>query len=177
MKLHPSLLLPLALLLSQCDRGPGPAKGEHGDPVDLVAPPPPPNSFTVDVQLSPAARARLDRLGEKVEIKAMYYGLPNAAGKPKADEDGQIDLGSRTMDIDPGQRDMMIRGDALASGRLNLVDGEPKVLINVYTARKVAQDNLLDCGIFEDTIAKAQEKPIAIACKLIYPDPEQGNAQ
>ncbi len=42
------------------------------------------------------------------------------------------------------------------------------VLINVYTARKTTQDNLIDCGIFEDTLAKAQaSQPIPIACKMI----------
>lgn len=179
MKLHPTLLLPLALLLCQCNPGPGPAKGEHDDRVDLVAPPPPPHGFVVDVQLSPAAKAQLDALGEKVEISAWYYGLPNAAGKKviPPDSDGQFDLGNRDVVLNPGERNTLIRGDALDESKLKYIDGEPLVLVNVYTARKVAKDNLLDCGIFEDKVTKAQAAPIPIACKLIYPDPKQNNAQ
>jgi len=44
---------------------------------------------------------------------------------------------------------------------------KPQVLINVFSARHSDPNNLLDCGIFEDDVAKAQAHPIQIACKVI----------
>ena len=176
-------LAPLALLLCQCDPGPGTAKGEHGDRVDLVAPPPPPPvadtpyAFDIALTLTPAAKAKLERLHEKIGVSAWYSGLPNAAGKPKAEEDGQVEFGADEPVVEPETRLVHISGGGLDTGRLKYIAGDPLVLINVYSARKAAADNLLECTIFEDTIKKAQAAPVAIGCKLIEPDPEQGHAQ
>ncbi len=177
------ILLPLALLLCQCGPGPGPAKGEHGDRVDLVAPPPPPPmadtpyAFDIALTLTPAAKTKLERLHEKIGVSAWYSGLPNAAGKPKAEEDGQVEFGADEPVLEPDTSLVHIPGGGLDTSRLKYIKGDPLVLINVYSARKAAADNLLECTIFEDTIRKAQTAPVAIGCKLIEPDREQGGAQ
>jgi hypothetical protein len=52
--------------------------------------------------------------------------------------------------------------------QLGLIEkGEPQVNINVYSARKASQDNVLDCGMFQDTLQVAAQEPIKIECKLI----------
>ena len=45
--------------------------------------------------------------------------------------------------------------------------GKLQVLINVYSGRRSSRDNLIDCGIFEDSIDVAARAPIKISCKLI----------
>ncbi|MGZ5827314.1 MAG: hypothetical protein ACXWJW_02115, partial [Xanthobacteraceae bacterium] len=41
------------------------------------------------------------------------------------------------------------------------------ILVNVFTARRSGDLNLIDCGIFDGSVAEARAKPVAIACKLI----------
>jgi hypothetical protein len=41
------------------------------------------------------------------------------------------------------------------------------VLVNVVSARLSSPDNLLACGVLEDSLAKARAKPIAIFCKTL----------
>ncbi len=47
------------------------------------------------------------------------------------------------------------------------MQGAPEMLINVYTSRKVFQDNLLHCDLFQGPFDAIPDKPIAINCKLI----------
>ncbi len=168
-------LLPLALLCA-CQRKPATPLVA---PIDMKAPPAPvePYGFDIALSLSPAAKAKLERIHEKIEAGAYYYGMPNAEGKKHADEEGQIDLGSDKPQADPDATTIHVSGASFDTAKLSELDGDPLVLVNVYTARKAAKDNLLDCGIFEDTVRKAKVAPVNIACKLIYPDPKQGGAQ
>ncbi len=58
-------------------------------------------------------------------------------------------------------------GTGFLSDRLDLLQGQPQVNINVYSGRKSSPDNLLDCDTFQDTLSVAAEVPIALHCKLI----------
>ena len=158
-------LLPLALLLCQCSprTAAPPARIEPAATPALAAP----YGFDIALALSPKARALLAARKEKVVAAAMYYGSPNAAGKAKADEVGQIDMGADRPQADAVDGTIHITGSGLDKSALGDIDGEPMVLVNVYSARLSGPDNLLDCGIFEDTIRKARAAPVAIACKLI----------
>lgn len=174
-KIVAAALLPL-LLLCACQRKPAPPPVA---PVDMKTPPAPvePYGFDIALTLSPAARAKLERIHEKVEVAAMYSGLPTETGQSKADDVGQVDLGADRVQVEPAATTVHVSGAGLDKAKLQYVNGDPLVLVNIYTARKAAKDNLLDCGIFEDTVKKAQAAPVAISCKLIYPDPKQGGAQ
>lgn len=121
--------------------------------------------FAVDITLSPKAAALLKARHEGIVVSAMYQGEPIASKRRMAEEDGTIGLGTEnvTMTGAPGR--------AVIAGKVDLAHvgwvTAPGVLINVYSARHSDPNNLLDCGIFEDTIAKAQAGPVAIACKVI----------
>lgn len=43
----------------------------------------------------------------------------------------------------------------------------PQVNVNVYSGRRSSPDNLLDCGMFQDTLAVAAQSPVRISCGLI----------
>ena len=121
--------------------------------------------YTITVSLSDKAAAKLESSGEWVHISAFYYGL---AIKPKdGDEMGQIWLGNEDADI-KGAGTVTFGHIKIDTGRLRkVVGGKPTVNINVYSSRKKFQDNLLDCGLFEDLVDIAVKTNAAIACKLI----------
>jgi len=123
--------------------------------------------FAVNVTLSQKAEATLEARGEAIVVRAMYSGKPIPSKVSKADEDGMIDLGDEDAIIPGRNGQAVITGSKVirsAIGWVKAVD----VLVNVFTARRTTPDNLIDCGIFEDTLAKAQVTgPVAIACKMI----------
>lgn len=125
--------------------------------------------FNLVLGLSPAAVKKLTAMGEAITVSAMYEGEPNKAGEKKAIE-GVIPLGEENLERKPvaaGDR-MTFVGKGFKTADLKWVKpGGARVLINVYSARKVADDNLLDCAIYEGTLAEAAAKPVLISCKLI----------
>ncbi len=128
---------------------------------------PAPN-FAIAVTLSPAAAKRVGGLKEAITVAAYYYGEPTKAAAKKADEVGQIDLGSEEIRLGSAGGTATFTGKGFKADRLGWVVGrEGRVNINVYTARLVHPDNLLDCGLFEDTLAVAQGRTIPMTCKLI----------
>lgn len=122
--------------------------------------------FAVDLTLSPKAAALLKARHEGIVVSAMYSGDPLPAWTRKADEEGMIDLGNEIVTVAGVAGRATITGNKVLRAHLAWAKNI-QVLINVYSARRSSQDNLLDCGIFEDTVAKAQARPIAISCKLI----------
>ena len=124
-----------------------------------------PYAFTVEVTLTPAAASRLQALHEKGAVIADYSGSP--APGAQATPDGQVDLGSETVELAPTEGHAAFTAAAIDSGELKTIAGKPRVLINVVSARHAAPDNLLDCSIFEDDIAVAQARTPRITCDLI----------
>jgi len=121
--------------------------------------------YEVAVSLSDNAKSKIAESKEMVHVSAMYYGVAEEGFT--GDEMGEIQLGVEDFDI-PGEGSVKLGALKMSKDDLAQVVGhKPSVLINVYTSRKVFEDNLLDCEIFQGLVDEAAEKPIAIACKLI----------
>ena len=122
--------------------------------------------FKVQVALTPKAAALLASKHESIEVAAMYFGDPKPGAEKHADEMDQINLGDERVVIPGANGTATITGTKVIARALAWTV-KPQVLINVYTARKASPDNLIDCGIFQDDVTKAQAAPIQIACKVI----------
>jgi len=124
--------------------------------------------FNVAVGLTPDATAELRRRGETIKVLAVFYGAANARGSKYASDMGDISWSD--------WQEIEIKGPGVARfgpRKLNLAlldyleDRKPEVLINVVSGRRTSKDNLLDCGIFEDSVFLAGKKGISINCDLI----------
>lgn len=140
-------------------------------PASAVAAEAPPK-FSVVVTLSAEALADLTMRHEQVTVSAYYSGepTPEAEKKKLANEIGEIDLGDETLTrpITGATETFAFAGKTFQAKKTKWIKpGTAGVLINVYSARKSTDDNLLDCGLFQDKVALANAKPIEIACKLI----------
>jgi hypothetical protein len=124
------------------------------------------HGFIVDVTLSTKAAALLRDRKEAIVVAAMYEGNPIPARQKYAGEDGLLGLGSEDVILPAAGGRATITGNKVKRDRIGWVE-RFDVLVNVYSARRSSQDNLLDCGIFEDSVAKAHAAPIHISCKLI----------
>jgi hypothetical protein len=124
--------------------------------------------FAIDVSLSPPAAAKLASLKEKIDIAVVWHGEPTKAGKRHADEMGEIDLGTETVRVSGAGGRAEIAGRDVKVANIGWIkDKKVQANVNVFSARLGSKDNLLDCDFFDDSVAKARDKPLALRCKLI----------
>jgi hypothetical protein len=121
--------------------------------------------ITIQLTFDPAALAELVKRGEGVVIRASYAGEPNATSTMPLDEMGQIYLGDETITILPENRTLTI-GTGLGGSAMAMTD-QPRVNVNVYSARFSDDDNLLNCGIVDGPVAGYTGTTQTINCKLI----------
>ena len=165
------------LALSACDkiRWPGQkapdvhngVEGIVDEPaVDVTAPPAIP--FKVKLTLSPAAKAKLTALNENVLINAQFYAMPKEGVVIEPGDVG-IALNERDVEVLPEDQSVEIDGAYDADQLAASGTGDPRVLVNVFSARKSGPDNLLSCGIFDGTMAEAAAVAdgVAVSCALI----------
>jgi hypothetical protein len=124
--------------------------------------------FSVDVSLSSPAAAKLNALKEKIVVSVLWYGEPTRAARKRADEMGQIDLGTEQVRLPASGGRAEITGRSVQVEHIDWVkDRAVQVNVNVFSARLSGPDNYLDCGAFEDTVVIARSKPVQMVCKLI----------
>jgi hypothetical protein len=125
-------------------------------------------SFTVKVTYSQKAMDTLVAAKESV-IVAGYLTASPIPGTPKqyVDHVGEIGLGEVHQEIAPGAI-ATFSNVKPTPAMMKWVDSSgPQLLINVYSGRKSSPNNLLDCGIYEGSLAAVQGQSIPISCKLI----------
>lgn len=121
-------------------------------------------AFNLAVSFSDAAKAKIAGLNERVIVNAMYYGEPMEGVET---EPGGFNLGEEVQEIMAEDQTVPFTGTYRTDVGAGQMVGAPRVLVNVYTARKVAEDNLLDCGILDDALPNAATYVGQIQCKLI----------
>ena len=106
----------------------------------------------------------------------MYYGLPVSDDAPGLNPEGmEIPLGASPSEVAPESAVVKISGEGFDATYIKSVKGDPEVLVNVYSARKTHENNLLSCGIYQGPVAMAQKKPVDIQCDLIEGLNEDGD--
>lgn len=138
------------------------------DPGTQVTAAPGPYAFDVQLTLTPRAAEKLVATRERIIVAGMFWGAPNAAALPTAYEMGQIPLGEDFVEVAPESANVTVPAANFDPAQLPNVEGAPQVLVNVYSARKTHEDNLLSCGIYEGPVAMAQKQAVDIQCDLIY---------
>jgi hypothetical protein len=133
-----------------------------------AAPPAAVFSFTVKITYSQKATDTLVAAKETV-IVAGYLTASPIAGTPKqyVDRMGELGLGEVDREIAPGAIATFSNVKPTQSMMKWVDSNGPQLLINVYSGRKSSPNNLLDCGIYEGSLAAVQGQSIPISCKLI----------
>lgn len=150
-----------ALLLTQCSPKPTePAAPEAAKPVDY--------SYDVAVTLTPAAAAKLAGHADKLTVETLYYGNVTPQTAAMADPaDGTLHLNTDKVDVDPVSQTVHMTGAGVDPAKLPFItEKKPLALVNVYASHDGKKDGLIACSVFQDYVAVAREKPVAIACDL-----------
>lgn len=124
-------------------------------------------SFEIAVELSDKAKEKLEKTKETIIVDVLFTGEPKSRAKVELTEDGQYILASSTKEIKPGElatfKNIKISQEMLD----NLTDKDFEVAVNVYTGRRVFQNNLISVdGVF-GKISEFKGKKITLEGKLI----------
>jgi len=159
---HASAFL-IPLILGGC--GPAP----DAPPANEAGAPPNPYAFEINLTFTPRAVDKLAATKERVTVDASYFGAAISETAPGVDDYGQeIGLGGDMIEIAPANALVKAPGTGFDAKNIASIKGEPEVLVNVYSARKTHDDNILSCGIYQGPVKMAQKQPVDIRCDLIY---------
>ena len=150
-----------ALVLVQCS----PKPAEEAAPSASKAPD---FSYDVAVTLTSAAAQKLATRGDRLTLEALYYGNVTPATASMADPaDGTLHLNTDKVDVDPVSQTVHMTGAGVDPVKLpDITEQKPLALLNVYGSKAGKKDPVIACAVFQDYVAVAQEKPVAIACDV-----------
>jgi hypothetical protein len=115
----------------------------------------------------PDTTARLQAMGERVVVAAVYYGEPKAGATVELDEMGQVWLGNEDVTVDPLDQDVALKV-TLEGEPVDQVEA-PMMNVNVFTARIAHRNNLIECDLIDGPVADVAKQPKAISCTLLRP--------
>ncbi len=118
----------------------------------------------IDLVFEPGVASALKKRGEWVVISAWYYGEPVSEAVP-VDEMGLVYLGAEEATVFATDQRLVLGG--MTAGAPTAWVVEPQINVNVYTARKTDENNLLDCGIVEGPVAGMAQGVQQITCRLL----------
>lgn len=122
--------------------------------------------FTIRITLSENAARTLRASGERITASAVYYGYPKPGAEKHADSMDQIPLGEETHEI-TGDGLVRITGKKVRADRLKFLLGQPKVNVNVFSARLTHKDNILSCDFIDGDVTKVSPGETTLHCALI----------
>lgn len=121
--------------------------------------------FTVSIDYSPKALHKLQKSHEKVAIWATI----DQYGKQYVEEEAVAD---KEIIINPGEK-AVFHGISLTDSHYHYKKNKKyMLLVEVISARKIYEDNILDCysksGKINYNIREIQGRELVFQCKLIY---------
>jgi len=118
--------------------------------------------FNVEIRLSDLAAAKLVSSGETISINTLYYGDAKASLDT---EKGRVEVATESAEL-AGAGSVAMGGIELIEAEVAKTVGAIRMDLNVFTAGKVIERNILSCGFWSDAVDKIPD-PIVIECALI----------
>lgn len=120
--------------------------------------------IALDLVFLDDSSARLVGMGEWVTVSVYYFGDAATPDAPQ-EEDGSVYLGGETLQVFPVDQRVTL-GGALSAMPAGWTD-VPRINVNVFTARFVAEDNLIDCGLVEGPVAEIAAAENVVECRWL----------
>lgn len=121
---------------------------------------------TINLTLSPKATEEIKRIGETIMVEVIYGGDPIASAQSQANEFDLIELGRVKKELQ-GAETITLSEDVIDKAQLAKTIGQPQIMINATSGMKASKGNILNCDFYWETLSKAGEAPVTIACKLL----------
>lgn len=161
------LLLVAACARRESDQEPTPPPAATtAEKENFQLPPPVVAPVKLEVILSPKAQAELAKLSEGIVVEAIYGGDPTPAASSQTNEFGLIDLGKAVKELRSADT-VTFAEDVIDRNKLDLIVGQPQIMLNVRSAKKATHDNILACKFYWESVATASKQIIQIPCTLL----------
>ncbi|WP_054311887.1 hypothetical protein [Mesorhizobium sp. 1M-11] len=121
----------------------------------------------ITIVLSPRAAATLSKHKEAIIVSASYSGDPEKSAEKHADEIGRIDLGTEEHSMPGTGGTVRLTGPKTDEEKFGWIKGPVLINVNVYSARKSSQDNLLNCDFIDGPLPQVAKAPVTLNCSLI----------
>lgn len=121
--------------------------------------------ITVALALTPEARAALAGGSGSLSIEAVYVGDPTPEASAQANEFGVIELGRVQSALASPDDTVGFEASAVDTGRLDLVVGQPQIMLNVRSPGPGSTRNLLACDFYWESVKTASEGVVTIPCR------------
>ncbi|ESQ92353.1 hypothetical protein [Asticcacaulis benevestitus] len=150
----------LLLSLCQCDKVMSALKPAKAPP-GLFA-------YTLRLDMTPAAGARMKEKDYHLNVHAFYYGRAVVPKAANADELNRIQLGYELSPFPAGIRAMAMTGEGIDSRLFGQIeDKQPYVLITVHAVnRSNFENDMLTCNNYINQIAEARKTAAVVRCHL-----------
>ena len=122
------------------------------------------NKISIAISFDEATIAKLTSLGEWVTVSAYYSGDPAREDAP-TDEMGMVYLGHEEAQIYPVNQTIEL-GGFLEGAPLDWV-AAALINVNVYSARFVDENNILNCSIIDGPVRELAQAGQSINCTLL----------
>jgi len=140
----------------------------HADPQQFSGPTVDVPHFSIAVKLSPKATERLRSLHESVKVLALFDGDPLPGQGKYNPPNRDVFLGSDEKLVESSEVARFDHTRVPLSDWNRLSDKNYFVTINVFSARKVVSNNLLDCSDpLDRRIETFKDRTIEVQCWLI----------
>lgn len=148
-------VLPLLLLLSQCEQKPtGPS----------------PYAFDLKLDITPEAAAVMKAKNSHLVAAATYFGRPKEEARAEANAQGRIRLGYEQIGLAPGATQIHLTAADFDASKLGSINGDPQVMVIIFSANEVgARDDLARCKTYFGIIKTAQAQTPVVACDVNRP--------
>jgi hypothetical protein len=125
------------------------------------------SAISLLIQFDAATQEKLADIGEWVTVASYYSGDPAPGATAPLTEEGQFYLGEEQLTIRPVDQTVRLGGilSGMAVDQVEL----SYINVNVFTARRVDEKNLINCDILDMPVDEATRSPQAIRCTLINP--------
>ena len=101
---------------------------------------------------------------------AFYLGRAKPETRAQANANGRIKLGYEQLGLAPGATGFHLGADNIDTSLLGVINGEPQVLLNVFSANEVgARDDLVRCKTYFGIISTARAQSPVLACDVNRP--------
>ena len=124
-------------------------------------------SFTIEVALSQKANEKLTSNKETIIIAAWFSGQPKDTTTREYAESGEMFIKSAQIELN-NNRLANFEGIKFSKASYDsLADKDIRVLINIFSGRRSATDNLLDCTILTEKMSAVKGQKFTLKGKLI----------
>ena len=124
--------------------------------------------FEIVLEVSEKAAQKLKKQQEAIIVDAMFTGVPTDTTSESYQMEGEIFVTECKKELTEAGT-VKIEGVKFSKKQYaELRDKDIILLVNVFSARKSSEDNLLNCGIVSGKMSELKNQKFTVPCKLIY---------